>query len=123
MTRRLTFIALMLLAGLLAAACAPATPEGPVGDATKGKAVFDGTCTSCHGPDAKGMPGLGKDLTISEFVKDNNNAEMVAFLLVGRAATDPANTVGVDMPPKGGNPALTEQDLADVVAYMRSLQK
>jgi disulfide bond formation protein DsbB len=68
------------------------------------------------------MPNLGKDLTVSQFVKDNSDAEMVAFLLVGRPASDPLNTVGVDMPPKGGNPALTDQDLLDIVSYVRSLQ-
>lgn len=33
-----------------------------------------------------------------------------------------ANTTGVAMPPKCGNPSLTDQDLADVVAYLRTLQ-
>ena len=36
---------------------------------------------------------------------------------------DPANTTGVAMPPKGGNPALKEADLADIVAYLRTLEK
>ncbi|WP_416201847.1 hypothetical protein [Thermoflexus sp.] len=25
------------------------------------------------------------------------------------------------MPPKGGNPALTDQDLADIIAFIRTL--
>jgi disulfide bond formation protein DsbB len=29
----------------------------------------------------------------------------------------------VDMPPKGGNPALTDQDLYDVIAFIRTLVK
>jgi mono/diheme cytochrome c family protein len=29
----------------------------------------------------------------------------------------------VAMPPKGGNPALSEEDLADVVAYLRTLEE
>jgi disulfide bond formation protein DsbB len=29
----------------------------------------------------------------------------------------------VDMPPKGGNPALTDQQLLDIVAYIRSIQQ
>jgi hypothetical protein len=28
----------------------------------------------------------------------------------------------VDMPPRGGNPALSNQDLADVVWYVRTLE-
>jgi disulfide bond formation protein DsbB len=93
------------------------------GAASKGKTVFEGTCISCHGPDAKGMPGLGKDLTTSTFVKERSDADMVLFLAKGRPANDPLNTAKVDMPPRGGNPALKDQDLADVVAYVRSLQK
>lgn len=113
---------LVMVAALALAACGgPATPEGPQGDATKGQTNFQTVCVSCHGPDAKGMPGLGKDLTISTFVKSKNNAEMVAFLQVGRPASDPLNTVGVDMPPRGGNPAFTDQDLADIVAYLRTI--
>lgn len=105
------------------APAATATPEGPIGDPTLGQQKFSGTCISCHGPDAKGMTGLGKDLTTSEFLRSKSNAEMVAFLQTGRPASDPLNTTGVDMPPRGGNPALTDQDLADIIAFVRSLQQ
>lgn len=126
-------LSLVLIVGLLVvslsiSACGPsapaatATPEGPVGDPVNGQQKYTGTCVSCHGPDAKGMTGLGKDLTTSEFLKSRSNAEMVSFLQTGRPASDPLNTTGVDMPPKGGNPALTDQDLADIIAYIRSLQ-
>lgn len=123
---------LVLVIGLLVvsvSACGPsapaatATPEGPIGDPVNGQMQYAGTCVSCHGPDAKGMTGLGKDLTTSDFLKTKSNAEMVTFLQTGRPASDPLNTTGVDMPPKGGNPALDDQDLADIVAYIRSLQQ
>ena len=76
----------------------------------KGKTVFEGTCISCHGPDAKGLPGLGKDLTTSEFVAAQTDNQLIGFVKKGRPASDPANTNKVDMPPKGGNPALTDTD-------------
>jgi disulfide bond formation protein DsbB len=110
---------------LALAACgggAPATPE-PKGDAGAGATKYATACVSCHGPDAKGMTGLGKDLTTSEFVKGKTDDEMLAFLKTGRSSSDPLNTTGVDMPPKGGNPALTDDDLYDIVAFIRSLQK
>ncbi len=66
-----------------------------------GKQKFDGTCVSCHGPDAKGIAGLGKDLTTSTFVKGLSDAEFVVFVAKGCPTSDPANTSGVDMPPKG----------------------
>jgi disulfide bond formation protein DsbB len=94
-----------------------------VGDAASGAEAFAGTCASCHGPDAKGLPSLGKDLTTSEFAMGLSDAELVAFIKTGRPIGDPLNTTGVDMPPKGGNPALTDQDLADIVAYLRTLQQ
>ena len=120
-------LALTALAVVLAAcgggATTPAASEGPAGDAVKGKVAFEGTCYSCHGIDAKGLPGLGKDLTTSEFAKGKTDAELVEFLKVGRSTSDPLNTTGVDMPPKGGNPALTDEDLSNVVAYLRTLEQ
>ena len=117
-----------LAAVLLTAACGPAapaatpTPSGPVGDPAKGALAFAGTCVSCHGPDAKGLPSLGKDLTTSEFAIGLSDAELIAFIKTGRPTSDALNTTGVDMPPKGGNPALSDQDLADIVAYLRTLE-
>lgn len=95
-----------------------------VGDATAGETVYKGTCIACHGPDAKGVQGLGKSLhpVDSEFVRTKSDAELVEYIKVGRRTTDPLNTTGVDMPPKGGNPAMSEQEMYDVVAFMRALK-
>ena len=41
--------------------------------------------------------------------------------LFGRPADDPANTTGVAMLPKGGNPSLTDADLTDIVHFLKSL--
>ncbi len=91
------------------------------GDPEKGKKHFT-TCAGCHGPEGKGLPNLGKDLTTSTFVSGKTDAELVDFLKVGRAADAPDNTTHVAMPPKGGNPALSDADLFDVVAYVRTLK-
>jgi disulfide bond formation protein DsbB len=66
---------------------------------------------------------LGKDLTVSTFVASQTDDQLLAFVKKGRPATDPANTTKVDMPPKGGNPALTDQDLANVIAFVRSIHQ
>ena len=97
------------------------TTPAATGDAVAGEELFAGTCVACHGPEGRGVEGLGKDLHNNAFVDDNTDDELVAFLEVGRPAGDPANEAGVDMPPKGGNPSLTEQDLYDLVAFMRTL--
>ena len=49
--------------------------------------------------------------------------KLVAFVKQGRSTDDPANTTGVAMPPKGGNPALQEAQIRGIVAYLRSLHK
>jgi disulfide bond formation protein DsbB len=88
-----------------------------------GTKVFAGTCSACHGKDAKGLPGLGKDLVNSAFCKSLDDDGLLAFVKRGRDPGDPMNTTKVGMPPKGGNPALSDDDLLDVIAYVRSLQK
>jgi mono/diheme cytochrome c family protein len=135
--KKLNWIVLCLLIGaLLLAACGgkaeeptsvPAPSDGAVavaqGDATAGKTTFATTCAACHGPAGEGVQGLGKDMTTSEFIAGLSDAELLAFIKQGRPIGDPLNTTGVDMPPKGGNPALTDAQLADIIAFMRSIHK
>ena len=97
--------------------------EVHTGDATAGEAKFQQACLACHGADAKGMPNLGKDLTTSKFVETRTDTELLEFIKVGRPAGDPLNTQGIDMPPKGGNPALTDDDLMNIIAYIRTLEE
>jgi len=92
-----------------------------VGDPEHGEEIFT-VCAGCHGPDARGLPGLGKDLHSNEFLAALDDDEAVDFLKEGRAADHELNSTGVAMPPKGGNPAFTDQDLYDIVAYMRTLE-
>jgi cytochrome c5 len=100
-----------------------ASSEGaPAGTSAKdGEFVFSGLCFACHGADGKGVDGLGKDLTISDFVLDATDEELVIFIKEGRSVNDAANTTGVEMPPNGGNPGLTDEDLYSVVLYIREL--
>jgi len=87
-----------------------------------GQTIFSSLCSACHGVDAHGLPNLGKDLVASEFVHGLTDEELLNFVKTGRPIWDPANTTGVDMPPRGGNPALTDEQLMDVIAYLRTLQ-
>lgn len=98
-----------------------AAEEVEAGDAEAGKALFATTCQACHGAAGEGVPGLGKDMTTSEFIAGLSDAELLAFVKVGRAPTDPLNTTGVLMPPKGGNPALTDEQLVDIIAFIREI--
>ena len=49
--------------------------------------------------------------------------DALAFVKKGRSTSDPLNTTKVDMPPKGGNPALSDDDVLDIISYLRFLAK
>ena len=49
------------------------------------------------------------------------DVELVSFIIEGRPASHELNTTGVDMLPRGGNADFTDQDLFDIVAYLRTL--
>lgn len=96
--------------------------EAAGGDAGAGAGVYSSTCQACHGSDGVGIDGLGKALAASDFVQSLSDDELATMIKVGRDTSDPENTTGVAMPPKGGNPALSDTDLQHVVAYLRTLQ-
>jgi disulfide bond formation protein DsbB len=137
MMRKYTILALLALLVVLAlAACGGGGGEGgePVaevpqatptsaGDAAAGKTQFDTVCIACHGPGGVGVEGLGKPFTTSEFLLSVNDQELLEFVKTGRPVGHPDNTTGVDMPPKGGNPALTDEQLMDIIAYIRTLHE
>ena len=136
--RRTALLPLLLFLLLLLSACGGKEEPTPVpptdtpvpvvaavtGDAEAGEKLYMTTCVACHGPDAKGVEGLGKSLhpSDSDFVSSNIDEELVEYIKVGRRIDDPLNTTGIDMPPKGGNPAMSEEDMYHVVAFMRSLE-
>lgn len=132
----LLFFCLMFAVWLAACRAAETLPDYPParvasGDPLRGRVKY-GTdhlalcgrvlCATCHGTDGRGLAGLGPDLVNSPLVRGLPDAQLVTFITLGRSARDPANTTGVEMPPRGGNPLLTDQDLADIVAYLRTLQ-
>lgn len=89
---------------------------------TRGRSLFAVSCVACHTPDGGAIENLGKDIVHSEFTAGSSDKELLTFLKLGRNPGDPLNTTGVGMPPKGGNPALGEDDLKDLISYIRGLQ-
>lgn len=133
MRRRLLIVIAVL--AMMAAACgggdddtssddggSDTTSGSSSGDAAAGLVLYDGTCKTCHGESGEGVDGLGKPIPGSAFVIETSDDELVAFIKVGRPTSDPANTTGVDMPPKGGNPSLSDEDIDHIVAYLRTIQ-
>ena len=92
------------------------------GDSDLGLALWKRTCRACHGISGEGVIGQGRDIRSSEFIQDRDDLELVAYINEGRLLTDPLNTTGLLMPPKGGNPMFTDQDLMHIVSYVRTFQ-
>ena len=79
----------------------------PTGDPIAGEKIFVSACAACH----------GQDMIHSEFITTRTDPELVEFVKVGGLPDEP-----LVMPPRGGNPALTDKNLDDITAYLRSLQ-
>ena len=92
-------------------------------DAHPGYQLFISSCAACHGEGAEGIDQLGLPLTTSGFVRAETDEGLVKFIKSGRPMWDANNTTGIDMPPKGGNPAITDAQLHQIVEYLRALQE
>lgn len=92
------------------------------GDVAHGIELWNATCRACHGVAGEGVIGQGRDIRSAEYIQVRDDLELVAFIKEGRLASDPLNSTGIQMPPKGGNPMLKDQDLIDIIAYIRSFQ-
>jgi mono/diheme cytochrome c family protein len=86
-----------------------------------GARLYATSCSACHGPDAKGVKGNGPSLVNNPFCMSLDDEAMLAFVKKGRDPGDAANTTGIGMPARGGNPALDDDDILDIIAYIRSL--
>lgn len=100
----------------------PKRINGHLVDIEIGQALYMQSCASCHGKTGEGMAMQGSPLIRSHFLTQNTDSQVVRFLQRGRTAEDPASLMQRAMPARGGNPNLTDQDLADITAYLRALQ-
>jgi len=105
------------------------TPESSAYDpaiVAEGQGLFT-RCAVCHNYDALGLPGLGLDLITSRFVSSLDDITLLNFIATGRPNWDPMNTTGVSMPargtpPRSGYPALTDEEIVKIIAYLRTLR-
>ena len=70
-----------------------------------------------------GVANLGNQLRGSEFFANNTDAQLLAVTRQGRELNDPVNTSGLVMPPSGGRPDLSDEDLLAIIAYLRTPNK
>jgi cytochrome c5 len=86
-----------------AATAKPAAKAGPV----DGKAVYDKVCFACHQQSVAGSPRLGDKEAWAPRIKQGLPT-LVQSVLKGKGA----------MPPRGGNPALSEAEARAAVEFM-----
>ena len=84
--------------------------------------LYIASCAACHGQGGEGIEGLGLPLSTSGFARGKSDADLVSFIKSGRPSWDENNSTGIDMPPKGGNPAITDDQIQTIVEYIRALQ-
>lgn len=90
---------------------------------TEGRALFRGAgiCHACHGPEARGIPNLGANLTDDEWLHSDGSYQGI-LQTVRRGVAADASSTGTVMPPKGGS-ALSDDQVAKVAAYVWSLRR
>jgi cytochrome c5 len=80
--------------------------------AADGKAVYDKVCFACHAQSVAGSPKLGDSAAWAPRVKQGMDA-LVQSVMKGKGA----------MPPKAGNPALSDAEIRAAVDFMVSQSK
>jgi len=83
---------------------------GKTGDV--GKQVFNGLCVSCHGAGLPGVPQFGNKKEWAPRIA-KGKATLYKHALHGFSSGGP-----LAMPPKGGNPALSDAQVEAAVDYM-----
>lgn len=88
-----------------------------------GDRIFHGkvggaVCTTCHGQDARGLPGLGPDLTDGKWLHGDGGLEFLRNII--RTGVPKPSQSATVMPPYGGTPLGADQ-LDAVAAYVYSL--
>ena len=112
-------LAAALVFGSLAASPAGAQkfPEFPDAQLKQGRAIWLGTCEACHANDLAGAP-LVTDKTAWAPRIAKGRAVLYKSALGG--LTGPK---GTQMPPRGGNDKLTDDEVRSAVDYMTAIVK
>jgi disulfide bond formation protein DsbB len=86
----------------------------------QGEKLYREACAACHGPDGKGVANLGASLVDSEIILATDDDAALAFIRAGVDLANPRNTSGLVMPPSGGRPDLSDEQLLAIVHYLRA---
>lgn len=84
-------------------------------DVAKGEEFYHGTCVACHAENGKGaFPGV-PNFKSRKGPLAKLDGELLHNIVDGYQS--PRSMMA--MPAMGGNPDLSEQDIADIIAYIR----
>ena len=103
------------------------------GDATTGAEIFQANCVPCHGPEGtQGVPNAGTDdgsvPTLNPIDPALVNADRGTFaynldLFIQHGSTPSGPNPSISMPAWGDSGVLAQQQIADVIAYLISLNQ
>jgi mono/diheme cytochrome c family protein len=89
------------------------------GNAERGKAIYGSNCVACHGkggdgkgPAAQAMRPPPTDFTLADWWKEKTDGQIAKMIKDGRAGT-----------PMVAFSKLSEEEIDDLVAYMKKLSK
>ncbi len=103
-------------AAAAAAAAAAASSQVAYGGTTDGKTIYDNLCTACHTSGAGNAPVL----TAAGFGARASKGVETLYKHAIEGFTGPDGGI---MPPKGGNPALTDEQIHATVDWMLAQSK
>ncbi|MGH8183746.1 MAG: c-type cytochrome [Rhodanobacteraceae bacterium] len=101
------------------AAAQAAASQVAYGGTTDGKTIFNDLCTTCHTNPATGAPDIHDKAAWAPRIAEGI-ATLVQHAIHGYKGK---NGNGPVMPPKGGNPALTDAQIEATVKWMVSQAK
>ena len=97
------------------------------GNAEAGRSVFINSCVACHGPEgAGGVPNAGSsDGTIPELKPIDEGFSSTASMdkVIEHGALPEGDSPEKKMPAFGDQKMLTPQQIADVIAYVQSINR
>lgn len=94
----------------------PTLPPVAQGDPVRGQQLYEAACANCHGWDGRGNLGMGPAVTNPDFLAAANDAFLWATIAYGRRGTP----MFPSLQGLGGVRQLSNQEIADVVAFIRS---
>jgi len=86
--------------------------EGAKAAMQMGKSVYEKNCVACHATGVAGAPKVGDKAAWAEHIAEGTE-HLVQAAIKGEGA----------MPPKGGNPALREEEVRAAVNYMIQMSR